>query len=481
MSYNDSDVMDAQVAIPILPPRPDAIMTLLTSDDFLPGAQTLLYSIKVSAVRRCFVYRYVCVCVSVCHERLCSHVPTILGFPRQKQRSETSKKDATTGSSTSLYPPEIVVLVSPNVSKAAQSILHPALCTRILTVEPIGMPINAMDSKVMSASTTTTTTTATASLPNNLRHYDNHCPGLTKLSLFQLTQYDTILYIDSDCLVVQDVSHLIDLGKVYIESEALIAAAPDIFPPDKFNSGVMVVRPNQHVFDNMMGQRTLLTTSDGSDTGFLNAYFSEWFTAMPPQARLSFGYNAQQVLHDMTTNSENGGEENHLAMSNYWDMVVGPNLYIVHYSSSRKPWEAKRKIENKDTAAPTTSTTSSDLHLHHAPHRTDLEDLWQTWHQKSKNYLTRFKKEWHQEQQAKEQALVRHQQQQQRQQQQQQTSAVQAANDPKVIARLIRKRFKELRGSGMSVKDAMQQARLELRPEQDARDAGSQVASMFGL
>ena len=30
-----------------LPPRPTAIATLLTTDDFLPGAQTLLYSVKV--------------------------------------------------------------------------------------------------------------------------------------------------------------------------------------------------------------------------------------------------------------------------------------------------------------------------------------------------------------------------------------------------------------------------------------------------
>lgn len=375
-----------------------------------------------------------------------------------------------------MYPPEIVVLVTPNVSKAAQSVLHPALSTRILTVEPIGMPVNAMDSKVMSATATT------ASL-QNLRHYDNHCPGLTKLTMFQLTQYDSILYIDSDCLVVQDVSHLLDLGKVYLESEALIAAAPDICPPDKFNSGVMVLRPNQQVFDNMMGQRSFLTTSDRSDTGFLNAYFSEWFTAMPPQARLSFGYNAQQVLHAMTATTTNSdSNDGHLVVSHYWDMVVGPNLYIVHYSSSRKPWEAKRKGENKDGAASPTTTTTADLHLHHAPHhRTDLEELWHTWHQKSKNYLTRFKKESQQEQQAKEQALVRQQQQRQQQRMQQQKSAAQAANDPKVIAKLIRKRFKELRVSGMGIKEAMQQARLELQPEQDPRDAGSQVASMFGL
>jgi len=37
-------------AAPIFPPRPNAFITLLTTGDFLAGAQTLLYSIKVSLV-----------------------------------------------------------------------------------------------------------------------------------------------------------------------------------------------------------------------------------------------------------------------------------------------------------------------------------------------------------------------------------------------------------------------------------------------
>ena len=41
------DAVPIAEAIPLFPPRPDAIVTMLTSDDFLPGAQTLLYSAKV--------------------------------------------------------------------------------------------------------------------------------------------------------------------------------------------------------------------------------------------------------------------------------------------------------------------------------------------------------------------------------------------------------------------------------------------------
>lgn len=41
------DDVELASAVPIFPPRPDAIATLVTTDDFLPGAQTLLYSVQV--------------------------------------------------------------------------------------------------------------------------------------------------------------------------------------------------------------------------------------------------------------------------------------------------------------------------------------------------------------------------------------------------------------------------------------------------
>lgn len=50
MATVEAEAVDVQVAeaVAVLPPRPDAIMTMLTTDAFLPGAQTLLYSVKVS-------------------------------------------------------------------------------------------------------------------------------------------------------------------------------------------------------------------------------------------------------------------------------------------------------------------------------------------------------------------------------------------------------------------------------------------------
>jgi glycogenin glucosyltransferase len=337
-------------------------------------------------------------------------------------------------------------LCTHNVSAVTQRKLD-AFCTRVLQVDDLHFPAHSIDSKVSKR----------APLQRTL---DNHCPGLTKLRVFELQQYDTVIYVDADCLVLQDISDLLERGKVYVESEALIAAAPDVVPPDKFNSGVLVVRPNKQVFENMMGQAGLLTTCDGSDTGFLNAYYNEWFTEMPPMARLPVGYNAQQALHELTADQEG-------VASSYWDVSVAPDLKIVHFSNAIKPWETP--AESSATTMPSKSKPQSSL-----------VTLWKSWYQKSQNYLARYLKEQLQEQQAKQ--VAEHKQNAKIQQERKSAAAQQhrAANDPKHIHRLVTRRFKELRAEGMPTQDAMAQARAELQPE-ETTDAGSQVAAMFGM
>jgi glycogenin glucosyltransferase len=354
------------------------------------------------------------------------------------------------------YPPELVVLCTPNVSAVTQRKLD-AFCTRVLQVEDLHFPTDSIDSKVPKRTPLQ-------------RKLDNHCPGLTKLRVFELQQYDTVIYVDADCLVLQDISDLLERGKVYVESEALIAAAPDVVPPDKFNSGVLVVRPNKQVFENMMGQAGLLTTCDGSDTGFLNAYYNEWFTEMPPMTRLPVGYNAQQVLHELTADRDG-------VSSSYWDVSVAPDLKIVHFSNATKPWETHHAESTAVTTAAAATTTAITTP---SKSQSTLVTLWKSWYQKSQNYLARYLKEQYLEQEAKQQA---EQKQNAKIQQQRKLAAAQqqrAANDPKHIHRLVTRRFKELRREGMPIQDAMAQAQAELQPE-ETTNAGDQVAAMFGM
>tara|TARA_B100000780_G_scaffold125182_1_gene87820 strand:- start:240 stop:1466 length:1227 start_codon:yes stop_codon:yes gene_type:complete len=141
--------------------------------------------------------------------------------------------------------------------------------------------------------------------------------GYTKLHIFNLVQYHKVVYIDADTLVLRNIATLFD--------HPGLAAAPDVFPPDKFNAGVMVVEPNAVTFQDMMSKIHILTSHDGGDTGFLNSYYSDWYT-WDSAHRLSFSYNAQRTMHWLTYKGNPG----------YWKSI-NP-ISILHYSSNPKPW-----------------------------------------------------------------------------------------------------------------------------------------------
>lgn len=142
---------------------------------------------------------------------------------------------------------------------------------------------------------------------------------LTKLHIWNLTQFRKIVYIDADALVLENIDELFNI-------ESKFAASPDIFPPDKFNAGVMVIEPDALLFQEMMTLVGVLPSHDGGDTGFLNSYFSSWYSG-PACSRLPFSYNAQRTLYWFTYTKQPG----------YWDSIKP--LKIIHYSSSPKPWE----------------------------------------------------------------------------------------------------------------------------------------------
>ena len=60
-------------------------------------------------------------------------------------------------------------------------------------------------------------------------------PTCTKFAAWSLTQFNRILFLDVDTLVVGPIDDIL-----YGFSNASFAACPDVFPPDNFNSGVLV-------------------------------------------------------------------------------------------------------------------------------------------------------------------------------------------------------------------------------------------------
>ena len=232
--------------------KPDAYVTLLTSDSFLPGAETLLYSLR---------------------------------------KSGTSKA--------------LAAMVTPGVSSASRRALR-ARGAAVHEVAPIANPNESV----------------------HVEGWQN--AGYTKLRLWGLdAHYRRVLFLDADALVMQNVDELFGEAR---RAAAPFAAAPDVFPPDRFNAGVLLVTPDAKVLRAMLAAVEAGThhSHDGGDTGFLNSFFPDWF-GMDAAARLPFGYNAQRTMHWLTYAKQPG----------YWN-AISP-LKVLHFSSNPKPWEETRK------------------------------------------------------------------------------------------------------------------------------------------
>ena len=56
--------------------------------------------------------------------------------------------------------------------------------------------------------------------------------------------------------------------KQLFDRKVSFAAAPDVFPPDRFNPGVMVLTPSLSVLEDMLSKISDLPSYDGRDTGW---------------------------------------------------------------------------------------------------------------------------------------------------------------------------------------------------------------------
>lgn len=145
--------------------------------------------------------------------------------------------------------------------------------------------------------------------------------GFTKLRVWEQVDFEKIVYVDADCVVLESIEELFERPGP--------AFCPDVFPPDRFNAGVIVLEPSQEVFDEMLAQMHSLPSHDGGDTGFLNSFFPRWYEG-PAEQRLPFRYNALRTMYWFT--HKNPG---------YWDAVKP--IKILHFCSSPKPWDPEAK------------------------------------------------------------------------------------------------------------------------------------------
>ncbi|XP_057974578.1 UDP-glucuronate:xylan alpha-glucuronosyltransferase 2 isoform X2 [Malania oleifera] len=141
----------------------------------------------------------------------------------------------------------------------------------------------------------------------------------SKFRLWQLTDYDKIVFIDSDIIVLRNLDILFRFPQISATgNDASI-----------FNSGIMVIEPSKCTFRILMDLRNDVVSYNGGDQGFLNEVFF-WWHRLP--RRVNF-------LKNFWSNSTvEAGLKNQLFGSD------PPKLYSIHYIGL-KPWLCYRDYD----------------------------------------------------------------------------------------------------------------------------------------
>ncbi|PIN12944.1 Glycosyl transferase, family 8 - glycogenin [Handroanthus impetiginosus] len=111
----------------------------------------------------------------------------------------------------------------------------------------------------------------------------------SKLRIWQLKEYDKVMFIDSDLIVTKN------LDEFFIYPQ-LSAVGND---KHIFNSGLMLVEPSECTFKTLMKKRFVVGSYNGGDQGFLNEMFPWWHRLPARLNHLKFFSSIHDYNHQM--------------------------------------------------------------------------------------------------------------------------------------------------------------------------------------
>lgn len=175
--------------------------------------------------------------------------------------------------------------------------------------------------------------------PTNVENGHRWFPTYSKLNVFDQTQFDKIVYLDADMLILRNIDELFE----YKHISAVIAGGmlPGKSLRRHLNSGMFVLEPSHELFEDMINkigkieklesEGTINKPRHGSDQDFLNAYYPDW--PNKKDLHLDHKYNILHYLMDKYTKSFG------------YSIEDGPKpISIIHYASYLKPWNIDEKI-----------------------------------------------------------------------------------------------------------------------------------------
>ncbi|XP_059640648.1 UDP-glucuronate:xylan alpha-glucuronosyltransferase 1-like isoform X2 [Cornus florida] len=135
----------------------------------------------------------------------------------------------------------------------------------------------------------------------------------SKFRLWQLTDYDKIIFIDADMLILRNIDFLFGMPEISATGNN----------GTLFNSGVMVIEPSNCTFQLLMDHINEIESYNGGDQGYLNEIFT-WWHRIPKHINF--------LKHFWI------GDEEAVKRKKTWLFGAEPPvLYVLHYLGV-KPW-----------------------------------------------------------------------------------------------------------------------------------------------
>lgn len=135
----------------------------------------------------------------------------------------------------------------------------------------------------------------------------------SKFRLWQLTDYDKIIFIDADMLILRNIDFLFEMPEISATGNNATL----------FNSGVMVVEPSNFTFQLLMDHINEIVSYNGGDQGYLNEIFTWWHRIPKHMNFLKHFWEGDEP--------EKKERKTHLFQAD------PPILYVLHYLGN-KPW-----------------------------------------------------------------------------------------------------------------------------------------------
>ncbi|XP_047983924.1 putative UDP-glucuronate:xylan alpha-glucuronosyltransferase 4 [Salvia hispanica] len=136
----------------------------------------------------------------------------------------------------------------------------------------------------------------------------------SKLRLWQLTDYDKIIFIDSDFIVTKSLDE-------FFKYPGISARGNN---KDRFNSGLMLLEPSMCTFRSLMEKRWVVRSYNGGDQGYLNEMFPWW-------------HRLPNKINYLTYYDPNNSDKNR-------EHVVPSDVYAIDYLGW-KPWTCYRDYD----------------------------------------------------------------------------------------------------------------------------------------